>query len=93
MCGIVGIASKNNCISDIISGLHSLEYRGYDSAGLATVNNDRFEFKKNVGKISDLEKEVFKHDLKGNVAIGHTRWATHGKPSLINSHPFIKDNY
>ena len=92
MCGIVGIASKNDCINDIISGLHSLEYRGYDSSGLATIKNNQFEYSKDIGKISNLEKNIKKNKLSGNIVIAHTRWATHGKPSIKNSHPFIKHN-
>ncbi len=92
MCGIIAIAAKNDCINDIISGLYSLEYRGYDSSGLATIKNNHFEYNKNVGKIFNLEKSVKKNKLTGNVAIAHTRWATHGKPSIKNCHPFIKDN-
>ena len=92
MCGIGGIVSRNDCIKEIISGLHSLEYRGYDSSGLATIKNNQFKYKKNIGKISNLEKNVKKNKLSGNIAIAHTRWATHGKPSIKNSHPFIKEN-
>ena len=92
MCGIVGIASKNDCIDNIISGLYSLEYRGYDSSGLATIKNNHFEYDKNIGKISNLEKSVKNNKLSGDVVIAHTRWATHGKPSIKNCHPFIKDN-
>ena len=92
MCGIVGIASKNNCIDNILSGLYSLEYRGYDSSGLATIKNNHFEYSKNIGKISNLQKSVKNNKLTGNVVIAHTRWATHGKPSIKNCHPFIKDN-
>jgi len=92
MCGIVGIASKNDCVNDIISGLHSLEYRGYDSAGLATITNNQFEYSKDIGKISNLEKKVISNKISGNIVIAHTRWATHGKPSINNSHPFIKKN-
>jgi len=92
MCGIVGIASKNDCVKDIISGLHSLEYRGYDSAGLATIKNNKIEYLKDIGKIDNLEKKIKKNKLSGNIVIAHTRWATHGKPSIKNSHPFIKKN-
>jgi len=92
MCGIVGIVSRNDCIKEIITGLHSLEYRGYDSSGVATIKNNQFKYNKDIGKISNLEKNVKKNKLRGNIAIAHTRWATHGKPSIKNSHPFIKEN-
>ena len=92
MCGIVGIASKNDSVNDIVSGLHSLEYRGYDSAGLATIKNNEIEYIKDIGKIDNLEKKIKKNKLRGNIVIAHTRWATHGKPSVKNSHPFIKKN-
>ena len=68
MCGIVGIASKNDCIDNILSGLYSLEYRGYDSSGLATIKNNHFEYNKNIGKISNLEKSVKNNKLIGRGA-------------------------
>lgn len=92
MCGIVGIASNQDCIQNIISGLKALEYRGYDSSGIAIADNNTLSFQKSVGKISALENKLDLHKLNGGTAIGHTRWATHGKPSEINSHPFVKDN-
>ena len=90
MCGIVGIVSSKSCINDVIKGLHSLEYRGYDSAGIAILNQNRITQKKSIGRIADLEKKIKKSNFKGNVVIGHTRWATHGKPSIKNCHPFVK---
>ena len=87
MCGIVGIVSKNDCIDNILSGLYSLEYRGYDSSGLATIKNNNFQYNKNIGKISNLEKSVKDNKITGNVVVAHTRWATHGIPSKTNAHP------
>ena len=92
MCGIVGIASENDCVKEIIAGLYSLEYRGYDSSGIATLNDNLFANKKSIGKISRLENAIIKDKISGNLGIGHTRWATHGKPTLNNCHPFIKNN-
>ena len=92
MCGIVGIASENDCVKGIIAGLYSLEYRGYDSSGIATLNDNLFANKKSIGKISRLENAIIKDKISGNLGIGHTRWATHGKPTLNNCHPFIKNN-
>ena len=85
MCGIVGYIGKNRCQEVLINGLKELEYRGYDSAGLAYVFNDKLIITKKKGKIIELEKVVEKHN--SNIGIGHTRWATHGVPNEINSHP------
>jgi len=92
MCGIVGIVSNKDCIQNIISGLKALEYRGYDSSGIAISDENKLSFQKSVGKISALEKKLDISKPKGSIAIGHTRWATHGKPLDINCHPFVKDN-
>ena len=92
MCGIVGIASNNNCIPELLSGLQTLEYRGYDSSGIACNFNNQLIYQKSKGKISKLIDKLNKEVIQGNTAIAHTRWATHGKPSLINAHPFVKDN-
>ena len=85
MCGIVGYIGKDKCQKVLINGLKELEYRGYDSAGLAYVFNDELIITKKKGKIIELEKVLEKHS--SNLGIGHTRWATHGVPSEINSHP------
>lgn len=85
MCGIVGYIGKDKCQEVLINGLKELEYRGYDSAGLAYVFNDELIITKKKGKIIGLEKVLEKHS--SNLGIGHTRWATHGIPSEINSHP------
>ena len=92
MCGIVGITSSHNCIPDIISGLKSLEYRGYDSSGLAIINDNKLKCKKTTGKILNLSSMINFDEFKGSTAIGHTRWATHGKPNKVNTHPFLKQN-
>ena len=92
MCGIVGVISSKSCVNEVIRGLHALEYRGYDSAGIAILNNNIIVEKKSVGRILDLEKKLKSINYSGKIAIGHTRWATHGKPSIKNCHPFIKSN-
>jgi glucosamine--fructose-6-phosphate aminotransferase (isomerizing) len=86
MCGIVGYIGYRDAYPIVIKGLHRLEYRGYDSAGVALFDSELRVYKK-AGKVSDLENFVKDIDLKGNVGMGHTRWATHGAPSDRNSHP------
>jgi len=86
MCGIVGYIGFREAWPIVIKGLHRLEYRGYDSAGIALMNGSLNIYKK-AGKVSDLEKSVENEDLKGTIGMGHTRWATHGEPSDRNSHP------
>ena len=90
MCGIVGYVGNENAVDVIISSLKKLEYRGYDSAGITILNGD-FETYKTVGKISELEK-VLPAGFTGHVGIGHTRWATHGKPEARNAHPHLSSN-
>ncbi len=93
MCGVVGYIGKNNCVDVLINGLSKLEYRGYDSAGIAAFSNDDIKVVKAKGRLANLEKLLNEHPVKGNIGIGHTRWATHGAPSDINSHPhFSNDN-
>ena len=87
MCGIIGIASNKSVSTNIIESLKRLEYRGYDSAGLATLHNNQIQEKKCTGRVEKLEQILFKNPALGNVGIGHVRWATHGVPNKINAHP------
>ena len=87
MCGIIGIASNKSVISNIINSLKRLEYRGYDSAGIATISKKDINEKKCSGRVEELEKILFNSPAQGNIGIGHVRWATHGIPNEINAHP------
>jgi glucosamine--fructose-6-phosphate aminotransferase (isomerizing) len=92
MCGIVGYVGHREATSIVISGLKRLEYRGYDSAGVAAIENGsnhpaRLKIKRCEGKIENLVKSIEKDPISGSSAIGHTRWATHGRPSERNAHP------
>ena len=87
MCGIVGYIGNNNASKFLIEGLSKLEYRGYDSAGIAVVNNAEVSVVKHKGRLSNLTNELDKAPVEGMIGIGHTRWATHGEPSDVNSHP------
>jgi glucosamine--fructose-6-phosphate aminotransferase (isomerizing) len=87
MCGIVGYIGDKNCVPIIIEGLKRLEYRGYDSAGIAVINDGKSTILKNKGKVSFLEKSVDQAALNAPIGIGHTRWATHGIPNELNAHP------
>ncbi|MEM6650871.1 MAG: glutamine--fructose-6-phosphate transaminase (isomerizing), partial [Pseudomonadota bacterium] len=87
MCGIVGIIGKNSVSAPLLEGLARLEYRGYDSAGIATIHDGRIDRRRAVGKLSALRTELAGNPLAGTTGIGHTRWATHGAPSTANAHP------
>ncbi|MCD1260399.1 glutamine--fructose-6-phosphate transaminase (isomerizing) [Paenibacillus athensensis] len=87
MCGIVGYIGKRNSQQILLDGLKKLEYRGYDSAGVAVYTADGLQIKKAKGRIANLESQLEGAPLEGTIGIGHTRWATHGKPSDVNSHP------
>lgn len=87
MCGIVGYIGSNEATPLLIEGLKKLEYRGYDSAGVAVIKDDKVIVEKCKGRLSNLESKLKENPLYGNVGIGHTRWATHGEPSDLNSHP------
>jgi glucosamine--fructose-6-phosphate aminotransferase (isomerizing) len=87
MCGIIGYIGSKNVVTTLIEGLKKLEYRGYDSAGIAVADKNRIEVRRVKGKIQDLEKSLGSSPLKGSYGLGHTRWATHGRPSEENAHP------
>ncbi len=91
MCGIVGYIGDKEAYPIIINGLKRLEYRGYDSAGVAIVDK-RTKIYKKKGKVNELEKLVYNKDVSGNIGIGHTRWATHGEPNDVNAHPHTSEN-
>ena len=87
MCGIVGYVGEREAIEVLVNGLSKLEYRGYDSAGVAVIEDKQIKVKKCKGRLKNLEAKLKEKPLMGNIGIGHTRWATHGEPSDINSHP------
>ncbi len=89
MCGIVGYIGPKNATPIIMNGLKKLEYRGYDSAGIAVIENGGIEVRRDAGKLERLSQLVQKSPLKGNIGIGHTRWATHGEPNTRNAHPHL----
>ncbi|MDE6182524.1 MAG: glutamine--fructose-6-phosphate aminotransferase, partial [Eubacteriales bacterium] len=91
MCGIVGYIGNNNTKDILIKGLKKLEYRGYDSSGIAVLN-DKINIFKSKGKIVNLENKIQDNNTDGNLGIGHTRWATHGEPNEVNSHPHFSND-
>ena len=89
MCGIIGYYGKKDSVPILLNGLKRLEYRGYDSAGIAVMGNDDIQLLKKAGKVSELDKIVDDSLLKGTIGMGHTRWATHGEPNDTNAHPHL----
>ena len=89
MCGIVGYLGSGKATSFLINGLSKLEYRGYDSAGVAVIDNGQIEVRKFKGRLANLADNIKENPVEGNMGIGHTRWATHGAPSDVNSHPHL----
>ena len=85
MCGIIGYIGKREANNILISGLERLEYRGYDSAGVAVISDNQIKINKVKGRVENLKQQT----LQGNIGIAHTRWATHGRPSQSNAHPFL----
>ncbi len=94
MCGIIGYIGKRKAVPVLLNGLHRLEYRGYDSAGIAVIEpvGNKIVIEKQVGKIKDLQEKLWDKRIDGHVGIGHSRWATHGEPSIENAHPHISQN-
>ena len=91
MCGIVGILGKNAVAGDLVDALRRLEYRGYDSAGVATIEDGHLDRRRAEGKLKNLELRLSNHPLQGRTGLGHTRWATHGKPVERNAHPHMNE--
>src|SRR4030088_1590047 len=92
MCGIVGILGRGPVAEQLVDSLKRLEYRGYDSAGVATLGGNHLERRRAEGKLKNLEKRLQAEPLGGHTGIGHTRWATHGKPNERNAHPHATEN-
>jgi glucosamine 6-phosphate synthetase-like amidotransferase/phosphosugar isomerase protein len=92
MCGIVGILGRAPVAEQLVDSLKRLEYRGYDSAGVATLEGDHLVRRRAEGKLKNLEKRLDAEPLHGHTGIGHTRWATHGKPTESNAHPHATEN-
>ncbi len=91
MCGIVGIVGRRPVAPRLVDALKRLEYRGYDSAGVATIHDGQLERRRAEGKLFNLESQLDAEPLAGNIGIAHTRWATHGAPNETNAHPHFID--
>ena len=91
MCGIVGYVGNRQASNLLVEGLSKLEYRGYDSAGVAILNNG-INVRKFKGRLNNLATSLKENPINGHIGIGHTRWATHGEPSDVNSHPHTTEN-
>lgn len=92
MCGIVGYTGPREAYPIVLKGLKRLEYRGYDSSGVALWNNNTINVYKKKGKVAELEESVLSVDMHSHIGIGHTRWATHGEPSDRNAHPHLSQS-
>ena len=92
MCGIVGYIGNKQAYPILIKGLRRLEYRGYDSAGIALLHNEKLNVYKAKGKVSDLVHFAEQKDIEGTIGIAHTRWATHGEPNQVNAHPHFSQS-
>src|SRR5688572_1306707 len=89
MCGIVGYVGDGDALPVLLDGMERLEYRGYDSAGVAVVHDGRMERVRRAGRITELKGALEGHPVQGGLGIGHTRWATHGAPTDANAHPHV----
>ena len=93
MCGIVGgVAINKNIVPILVDGLEKLEYRGYDSAGIAVINKGRIKRVRSVGRVATIQQKVNQQKISGSIGIGHTRWATHGGVNEKNAHPHISND-
>ena len=92
MCGIIGIVGKNAVVDRLVDGLRRMEYRGYDSAGICTIDDGELIRRRAEGKLNNLVEELVKNPAPGDIGIAHTRWATHGAPTANNAHPHATDH-